>query len=508
MHSTRSNTVTDSFKKPIIRTENLNVVLGGVSILRGIDFELRAGEIHAITGENGAGKSTLAKVIAGIYQPASGTVYLDGNPVTIRSPREAIHQGIALIHQEPLIFPDLDVAENVFVGRLPRLGPATDHRVAVAKTNEILRTLGVGFDASSEVGSLSIAEQQMVELATAMSEDARVWIFDETTASLTSKEVNELFTIIRGLRDRGCAIAIVTHHLNEVFDLADTVTVLRDGAKVTEKPIGELDHQQLVNLMVGRDISHEHLQASSNIKVEPYLAVESLSGPGFENVSLTVGKGEIVGLAGLVGAGRTEVARSLFGITHPTSGSIKIEGESIQVASPIAAQKLGFALVPEDRQRHGLFPGLSIGFNTSANILSESSVVGWLKGGSLRKRSLAMLESFRTVFNRIDQPVRQLSGGNQQKTIIARWLMANPKCLILDEPTRGVDVGARREVHQFLRNEADGGKAILVISSDLPELLTLTDRIYVMRGGTIVGQMPTSLATEENVMALAFGGSA
>ena len=499
--------MSEADKTPLIRVENLNVVLGGNSILKNIDFALRSGEIHAITGENGAGKSTLAKVIAGIHQPVSGTISLDGKPVTLRSPKDAIRNGIALIHQEPLIFPDLDVAENVFVGRLPKKASLVDHKEAIRRTNEILQQLGVNIRADSEVGNLSIAQQQMVELATAMSEDAKVWIFDETTASLTSKEVNELFKIIRGLRDRGCAIAMVTHHLNEVFDLADVVTVLRDGAKVAERKITDLDHDQLVNLMVGRDIAKDRLSRSDQSKIEPYIEVDNLTGPGFHDVSLSVGRTEIVGIAGLVGAGRTEVARSLFGITKPSGGTIKVDGKDIQIRSSKDAQSHGFALVPEDRQKHGLFPNLSIEFNTSANILGTSSILAWLKNREMQEKSVGILGSFQTVYKQITQPIRQLSGGNQQKTIIARWLLSNPDFLILDEPTRGVDVGARREVHQVLRNQAEAGKAILVISSDLAELLTLTDRIYVMRGGTIVGEFLTKNASEEAVMALAFGGA-
>lgn len=491
---------------PMVRVEKLNVVLGGNSILKDVDFALYPGQIHAITGENGAGKSTLAKVIAGIYQPVSGTIALYGRPAILKSPKEAIQAGIALIHQEPLIFPDLNVAENVFVGRLPKKAKIADRQEAVRRTNEILQNLGVNIDASSEVGNLSIAQQQMVELATAMSENAKVWIFDETTASLTSKEVKELFKIIRGLRDQGCAIAMVTHHLNEVFDLADTVTVLRDGAKVAERKIADLNHDQLVNLMVGRDIAQDQLLRSDHQSIEPFIALNDLSGPGFHNVTLKVGKTEIVGIAGLVGAGRTEVARALFGISRPTSGTITVQGNTLEIRSPKEAQKAKFALVPEDRQKHGLFPQLSIGFNTSANILGDESKLSWLDEKQMNARSQTMLESFKTVFRELAQPVRQLSGGNQQKTIIARWLLGNPDFLILDEPTRGVDVGARREVHQVLRAQADAGKAILVISSDLPELLTLTDRIYVMQGGTIVGEMATKDATEESIMALAFGG--
>ena len=277
-------------------------------------------------------------------------------------------------------------------------------------------------------------------------------------------------------------------------------------SRVTDCTSLDLCHE-LVNLMVGRDIAKDRLIRSENSLVEPYLEVTNLSGPGFHDVSLTVGRTEIVGLAGLVGAGRTEVARSLFGISSPTCGSMAVKGEKVDIRSPKSAQQRGFALVPEDRQKHGLFPNLSIDFNTSANILSSSSRFGWLKVKQMKAHSLQMLKSFKTVFKDIAQPVRQLSGGNQQKTIIARWLLGAPDFLILDEPTRGVDVGARREVHQVLRAQAEAGKAILVISSDLSELLTLTDRIYVMHGGTIVGELLTTDATEENVMALAFGGA-
>lgn len=492
--------------KALVRTENLNVELGGLLILKGIDFELRPGEVHAITGENGAGKSTLAKVIAGIYQPVSGSLFLEGNVVTIKSPGDAIQKGVALIHQEPLIFPDLDVASNIYVGRMPKARGMVDHSSAQKRADEILKQLGVGFDSRSDVGSLSIAEQQMVELATAMSENAKVWIFDETTASLTPKEVAELFKIIRDLKAKGCAIAIVTHHLDEVFEIADTVTVLRDGTKVAEKPITELTQPELVSLMVGREIEQQHIQSQHAEPGEVYLEVQNLVGPGYNNVSLEVRSREIVGIAGLVGAGRTEVARSLFGITHPTSGRISVGGQSISIKNPHHAQQIGIALVPEDRQRHGLFPTLEIGYNTSATILSANSKAGWVNQGALKTAALAILESFKTVYRNLTQPVNQLSGGNQQKTVIGRCLLQDPKLLILDEPTRGVDVGARREVHQFLRRQSDEGKAILMISSDLPELLTVTDRIYVMHQGRIVGQMSTREATEESIMALAFGG--
>ena len=492
----------------LVRTENLNVELGGLPILKGIDFELRAGEVHAITGENGAGKSTLAKVIAGIYQPASGSIFLDGAAVTIKSPGDAIAKGIALIHQEPLIFPDLDVASNIFVGRMPRKATMVDHAEARRRADIILKQLGVSFDARSDVGRLSIAEQQMVELATAMSEDAIVWIFDETTASLTPKEVAELFLIIQELKAKGCAIAIVTHHLDEVFEIADTVTVLRDGTKVAERAIHDLTQPELVSLMVGREIEQQHIKSAHASPGAVMLSVENLVGPGYQGVSIEVREREIVGLAGLVGAGRTELARSLFGITHPSSGVVKVDGNAIHVKNPQHAQALGFAMVPEDRQQHGLFPNLDIGYNASATILRANSTVGWLNQGKLRQAALSILESFRTVYRNLAQPVSQLSGGNQQKTVIGRCLLQNPKLLILDEPTRGVDVGARREVHQFLRKQADDGKAILMISSDLPELLTVTDRIYVMHQGRIVGQMPTGEATEEKIMALAFGGKA
>lgn len=506
MQATGKVELQNSVITPLVRIENLTVVLGGNPILKEVNFALYPGQIHAITGENGAGKSTLAKVIAGIYQPNSGEIFLSDHRTVLRSPKEAIRNGIALIHQEPLIFPDLNIAENVFVGKMPKKAGFTDHKTAIVRTNEILGRLGVNLSADSEVGNLSIAQQQMVELATAMSEEAKIWIFDETTASLTSKEVSELFKIIRVLRDQGCAIAMVTHHLNEVFELADTVTVLRDGEKVAERPISELDHDQLVNLMVGRDVGNVHIPRSSSEKADPFIELKDLTGPGFTNISLTVGKTEIVGIAGLVGAGRTEVARALFGITRPSSGAIAVRGEAVQIRSPKDAQKVGFALVPEDRQKHGLFPNLSISFNTSATILGESSNASWLNEKQMNVRSHEMLTSFKTVFTSLKQPVRQLSGGNQQKTIIARWLLGNPEFLILDEPTRGVDVGARREVHQALRNQAEAGKAILVISSDLSELLTLTDRIYIMKGGTIVGEMMTKDATEESIMVLAFGG--
>lgn len=486
-----------------LRASSITVTFGGVDVVAGVDLDLREGEIHALVGENGAGKSSLAKAISGVYRARKGTIELDGAEVSFRNPREALDAGVALIHQEPLSFPDLTVAENIFAGHPPKRAGLVDWRAMRARTKELLDTLAVDLDPDANVGSLSVAQRQQVELACALSHDAKVWIFDETTAPLTPKEVEELFAVMRKLQQRGCALLMVTHHLHEVFAVADRITVMRDGTKVAAKATKETDEAEIVRLMVGRELAEEHFAAGN--PGEPILTVKDLSGPGFAEVSLEVRKGEIVGLAGLVGAGRTELARALFGITAPSSGQVFFEGKPVAARSPEQAMRLGIGLVPEDRRNDGLLMPQSIAFNATLANLRKLCRSGWLNLRRIETETVDAVERLHLAYQSHGQAAGELSGGNQQKVVLSKWLMTQPKLLILDEPTRGVDVGAKHEVHTIVRELAAQGMGVLMISSDLPEVLALSDRVVVMRQGRVAAELAASEASQEAIMFAATG---
>lgn len=489
-----------------LRAKGITITFGGVDVVSGVDLTLQSGEIHAITGENGAGKSSLAKAIAGVYRSREGTIELEEKLVDFRGPRGALDAGIALIHQEPLTFPDLTVTESIFAGNLIRRGPLVDWKACQKRAAELLNSLGVHLDPRQKTGGLSVAQRQLVELASALAHDAKVWIFDETTAPLTPKEVTELFVVMRRLRDQGCALAIVSHHLHEVFEIADRVTVLRDGQKVAEKLISETTPDEVVRLMVGRELSGERfpsLEAGSTV-----LETLNLTGIGFADVSLSVRKGEIVGLAGLVGAGRTELARALFGLTHPKSGAVKLDGQELAIKSPQDAMGAGLALVPEDRIHDGLLQPQSVAVNATLASLRQVSSLGFIRPSAVDMRADDATRKLNLKRQSIDQPVSELSGGNQQKVVLAKWLMTEPKLLILDEPTRGVDVGAKHEVHKAIHSLAQQGLGVLMISSDLNEILALSHRVLVMRGGRIVAEISRDEATQESIMRHATGQEA
>ncbi|MFN8220038.1 MAG: sugar ABC transporter ATP-binding protein [Fimbriimonadales bacterium] len=486
-----------------LRASSITVTFGDVDVVAGVDLDLREGEIHALVGENGAGKSSLAKAISGVYRARKGTIELDGAEVSFRNPREALDAGVALIHQEPLSFPDLTVAENIFAGHPPKRAGLVDWRAMRTRAKELLDTLAVDLDPDANVGSLSVAQRQQVELACALSHDAKVWIFDETTAPLTPKEVEELFAVMRKLQQRGCALLMVTHHLHEVFAVADRITVMRDGTKVAAKATKETDEAEIVRLMVGRELAEEHFAAG--IPGEPILTVKDLSGPGFAEVSLEVRKGEIVGLAGLVGAGRTELARALFGITTPSSGQVFFEGKPVAARSPEQAMRLGIGLVPEDRRNDGLLMPQSIAFNATLANLRKLCRSGWLNLRRIETETVDAVERLHLAYQSHGQAAGELSGGNQQKVVLSKWLMTQPKLLILDEPTRGVDVGAKHEVHAIVRELAAQGMGVLMISSDLPEVLALSDRVVVMRQGRVAAELAASEASQEAIMFAATG---
>ncbi len=487
--------------EPILRMTHISKNFAGVQALRGVQFDLFPGEVHAILGENGAGKSTLIKIITGIHQPNEGEIFLNGTQVHFADPREAREHGIAAIYQEPSLFPDLDIAENIFVGRQPmRGGQQINWKTMTSEAGSLLDTLGVELNPKTKARDLSVAEQQMVEIARALSVNAKILIMDEPTSSLTLAEVADLFRIVRRLRESGTAIVFISHRLEDLFELADRVTVLRDGAYVDTRPMAGVTTEQLIQMMVGRTLND--LFPKLDVEASDVaLKVEKLSLEGvFNNVSFELRKGEILGMAGLVGAGRTDVARTIFGITPANSGRIEIDGREVRITSPQQAMNLGLAYVPEDRQHHGLVLPMSINHNITLPTISNFAKNGWIKNTAASIAAQEAATQMEVKASSIWQKAKELSGGNQQKVVLAKWLSTQPRILILDEPTRGIDVGTKAAVHGLMSELAAQGMAILMISSELPEILGMSDRILVMREGYVTAQFSRAEATQEKIM--------
>jgi len=481
-----------------------------VRALKGVSFDLRAGEVHALLGENGAGKSTLIRIITGAHQADGGEFLVNGESVSHLSPGKARGLGIACVYQQPALFPDLSVAENISL-RLEKSGlfALVKWPERRRKAAELLERIGAEISPDAEVRSLSMPEQQLVEIACALGSGARIVIMDEPTASLTNKEQHLLFKVVRGLRASGVGVIYISHRLEEIFALADRVTVLRDGASVGTNPVDGLTEEQMIRLMVGREVSAIYPPAEGEAG-ETVLSVRNIScaESGVAGVNLDVRAGEIVALAGLVGAGRTELARVLFGITPADGGEMFLEGKPVRITSPREAIAHGIAYVPEDRRRHGVILEMAI----SAN-MTMASHPKLFPGSLLRFRTETesarrFIEDLGIKASGPEAPGGSLSGGNQQKVSVARWLATRPRLLILDEPTQGVDVGAKAEIHRIIRQLAKDGMAVLMISSDLPEALGMGDRTAVMRGGRIVKVFGKSEANAHNVMATALGGAA
>jgi rhamnose transport system ATP-binding protein len=479
---------------------------GGVRALRGVDLALAPGEVHSLVGENGAGKSTLVRILGGVHQPDRGTVAIGGEDVQLHSPRDARARGVAVIHQEPALFPDLDVAENVFMGRQPLdRSRGIDWKRMYREVAELLHTLGVSLDPRAPVQGLSVADQQLVEIAKALSTDARVVVMDEPTAALSSRETDELFRIIGDLRARDVAVLFISHRLEEVFALSDTVTVLRDGAHVITASAAELDTTSLIRHMVGRELGDLFPKEAAEIG-EPALEVRGLTREGvFRDVSFSVRHGEIVGLAGLVGAGRSEVARALFAVDPRDAGTILRDGEPVAIGSPREAMKAGLAFVPEDRQHQGLVLEMAIADNATLPFLRRLTRFGLVQRRREREVARTFTERLQVRAAGLAQPVGSLSGGNQQKVVLAKWLATDPKVLILDEPTRGIDIGTKAEVHRIVSGLAAQGMAILLISSELPEVLAMADRVLVMHEGRVTGEFSRDEADQERIMRAATG---
>ncbi len=483
-------------REPVVALHDAGKSFGAVHALRGARIELYPGESHALVGENGAGKSTLIKVLAGVHQPDSGRLTVDGTPVTFRTTADAMAAGIAVIYQEPTLFPDLTVAENIFVGRQPRgAGRAIDRRAMNAAAAELFGRLGVALHPDRPARGLSIADQQLVEIAKALSLGARVLIMDEPTAALSGVEVDRLFGVVRGLREQGAAILFISHRFREVEVLCERVTVMRDGRHVSTDLMRDVTTDELVRRMVGRELS----ALFPKLDVEPgevVLEVEGLTRAGvFADVSFHVRAGEIVALAGLVGSGRSEVVQSVFGVDPRDSGTVRVAGRVLPPHRPKAAMAAGVALVPEDRRQQGLILDLSIQRNITLPRSRALSRLGLLTGGRERRSAREWAQRLHTRFARLTDPVATLSGGNQQKVVLAKWLSTEPRVLFVDEPTRGIDVATKAEVHRLMSELAARGVAVLMVSSELPEVLGMADRVLVMREGRLVADVPRSEAT-------------
>jgi ABC-type sugar transport system ATPase subunit len=485
----------------LLEVSGVSKSFGPVKVLKGISFDVRPGEVHALLGENGAGKSTLIKIVAGVILADEGEVKLQGKAVRFSSPREAAAHGIATVYQELLLFPDLTVAENIYLGHAPKTRWGTlDWNAMRAGARALLDSLdSPDLDVDATVGKLSVANRQRVEIAKALSQNAKLVIMDEPTAALADADARRLMEVVKRLRDRGVGIIYVSHRLPEIFALADRVTVLRDGTYVGTKPIAEVTEGDLVSMMVGRAIDHLFPKVDTT-PGETVLEVRNLCYRDVvQDISFSLRAGEIVGIAGLVGSGRTETALTIFGITPATSGEILIDGRPVTIGSPDDARRLKIAYVPEDRGSQGLIRPQTIRENVSLAILdriARAFVVDRPREGSLARQAI---ERFGIRTRGPEQRVKQLSGGNQQKVVLAKWVATEPRVLIMDEPTRGIDVGAKAEIHALMSRLAGQGLAVLMISSELPEVLGMSDRVLVMRGGRIVGAFERKDATPDAV---------
>jgi len=493
-------------KLPIVEVKNITKVFPGVRALDKVSLKLLPGEVHGLVGENGAGKSTLIKIISGVYQPSSGEIIINGEKQVIKDPSSALLLGIVPVHQELNLEQHLSVAENIYVGRQPKTKFGfVDYREMNRLAAEYLKELDVHIDPSIPLGMISIAERQMVYIARAISLEAKVLIFDEPTASLTEHETESLFQAIKKLKKKNISIIYISHRLEEVFHICDFLTIMRDGSVVAEKSISEITSDYIIRMMVGRDIK-EMYQKERIAKGNPVLEVRNLNVKGIlSNISFCIRSGEIVGIAGLVGAGRTELVRTIFGDLQKTSGEILIDGKVVNINSPSDAIKAGVGLVPEDRKEQGLVLGLPVFINICMAIISKITSLGIINRRTETEFANQYVNQLAIRTPSIYQQVQYLSGGNQQRVVIAKWLATNPKILLVDEPTRGIDVGAKAEIHALLNELVKKGVAILMISSELPEVLAMSDRILIMHQGQVKAELPGGRTTEEEVMRYATG---
>jgi ribose transport system ATP-binding protein len=488
--------------EPLLQLRGIKKRFGGVVALDGVDLTVQAGTVQCLLGENGAGKSTLIKTVAGVHEPDEGEIYFEGRQVRIPDTAASEALGIATIHQELNLVPSLSVAENITLGRTPRRFGLVDRKEQRRVAAEALDLIGLDVDLDRPVGSLGIARQQLVEIAKALSLQARVLVLDEPTAALTRTEIAQLFTVLRQLREQGVGMVFISHHLDEIAEIGDSVTVLRDGQYVDEVP-ADTPEPELVRLMVGRSIDQLFPRRPSSVG-EPLLEVRELSRTGaFDDISFTVRAGEVVGLAGLVGAGRTEVLRAVAGADPYDTGEVLVRGKRLPAHRVPAAVAAGVGHVPEDRKSQGLVLGAPVEENLGYATLRRHARGPLADRSGQRSRAREVSDRLRIRLHDVRQPVGSLSGGNQQKVVFGRWVMAQSEVLLLDEPTRGVDVGAKVEIYELINSITDAGGAVLLASSELPEILGISDRVLVMAGGRIVGELPAASATQDAVMSLA-----
>jgi methyl-galactoside transport system ATP-binding protein len=478
----------------------------GVKALDGVELKVRKGTVHALMGENGAGKSTLMKCLFGIYNKDAGKIFFDGVEVNFTSSKHALDNGVSMVHQELNQVQSTRIMDNIWLGRFPMKGLFIDEVKMYNDTLEIFKTLGIDLDPKRKIGDMQVSEKQMVEIAKAVSYDSKILVMDEPTSSLTEKEVNHLFNIIRSLKARGVGVVYISHKMEELDQIADDVTVFRDGKWIATRAVNQITTDEIINLMVGRDLTHR-FPPKTNVPTDVILQVENLTAkyqPSINDVSFELRHGEILGVAGLVGSKRTDVLESIFGIRTIGSGSIKLHGHKISNRNPRRAIANGFAMITEERRETGIFSELDIKFNaTLANIDQYQKKSILLDNVHMIKDSEWVVDSMRVKTPTLATKIRSLSGGNQQKVIVGRWLLTEPEILLMDEPTRGIDVGAKYEIYQLMIDLANNGKGVIMVSSELPELLGISDRILVMSDGKVAGIVNTKETTQEEIIRLA-----
>ena len=492
--------------EPAVRFSGITKRFPGVTALNDVSFDVAPGSCHAVCGENGAGKSTLGKILCGLFAPDVGSISLHGRAMRFSSPRDALEAGVAMVHQELALCENMTVAENLCLGSLPARRLFVSRRRLDARARELLATVGADTDPSRRMDTLTVAEQQRVQIAAAVGSGARVIVFDEPTSSLAEGDARQLYDLIGRLTAGGVTVLYVSHRMHEIFRLCDTVTVLRDGRHVATQPVATLDESAVVQFMIGRKLEQYFPAHVGGARGDELLRVEGLTHPNrFEDVSFSVHAGEVVGLAGLVGAGRSEIAQALFGLDGDATGRVSLGGKPVRIRSPRHAMSLGVGFVPEDRKRQGLVLSLAARENTSLPTLDRLSRYTWVERRREREITLAFFDRLGIRANLIDAGTSSLSGGNQQKLVLAKWLAAESRVLILDEPTRGVDVGAKAELHAWIDRLASSGVGILLISSELPELLNLSTRILVLRAGRITGEVPRERADQDLLLRMMTG---
>lgn len=489
----------------LLEMKGISKVFPGVKALDDVSFTLRKGTVHALMGENGAGKSTLMKCLFGIYRNETGEILLDGKPVAFDNPRQALESGVAMVHQELNQVMRRNVMDNIWLGRYPEKGIAIDEKSMYQRTSDILKDMNIDIDPKARINELSVSQRQMVEIAKAASYNSSVLVLDEPTSSLTDKEVDHLFQIINKLRDKGCGIIYISHKMEEILKISDDITVMRDGKRVDTQPAAQLDMDKIISMMVGRSLTNR-FPAKTNTPGEVILKVEALTAfyqPSFQEVSFELRQGEILGIAGLMGSKRTEVLESLFGMRRLAKGTLTKNGRPIQNKSPMAAIRHGFAMITEERRYNGIFARLSVGFNTViANMGAYTNKLGVVNQGRCQTDTAQVIDSMHVKTPSQKTKIGNLSGGNQQKVIIGRWILTKPDIFLMDEPTRGIDVGAKHEIYQLMLDLANEKKAVIMVSSEMPELLGVCDRILVMSAGKLAGIVNASETTQEEIMRL------